>query len=421
MDYSQAMFSKGAGMTTDSLRLHTIALPDQVDFSLLDHLPKNATVFIRQGDGLVGSGVAARLSATGPNRIAELAAKWRALVASTDVIDEVQRPGTGLVAFGSFAFADDSASESVLIVPRVIVGTRDGQRWLTRIAGGADENFWDAPASISTNEPARFSDGAQSANGFAKAVKKAVSKIASGEFEKVVLARDLHASVEKDFDLRPALQKFAHRYPTCWTYSVEGLFGASPELLVRVSHKQVSARVLAGTAARGTDPDVDFAISSALASSPKNLSEHSFAVASLVDQLKTFCSAVDADTEPFSLQLPNLWHLASDVHGVLNDDASALDLAAVLHPTAAVAGTPTSTALGVIAELEPFDRGRYAGPVGWIGADGDGEWAIALRGALLQNGLITAYAGCGIVAESDPASELEETELKFRPIREALA
>ncbi|MFM6963439.1 MAG: isochorismate synthase MenF [Micrococcales bacterium] len=421
MDYSQAMFSKGAGMTTDSLRLHTIALPDQVDFSLLDHLPKNATVFIRQGDGLVGSGVAARLSATGPNRIAELAAKWRALVASTDVIDEVQRPGTGLVAFGSFAFADDSASESVLIVPRVIVGTRDGQRWLTRIAGGADENFWDAPASISTNEPARFSDGAQSANGFAEAVKKAVSKIASGEFEKVVLARDLHASVEKDFDLRPALQKFAHRYPTCWTYSVEGLFGASPELLVRVSHKQVSARVLAGTAARGTDPDVDFAISSALASSPKNLSEHSFAVASLVDQLKTFCSAVDADTEPFSLQLPNLWHLASDVHGVLNDDASALDLAAVLHPTAAVAGTPTSTALGVIAELEPFDRGRYAGPVGWIGADGDGEWAIALRGALLQNGLITAYAGCGIVAESDPASELEETELKFRPIREALA
>lgn len=404
-----------------TLAFHTIALPDDADFRLIDHLPDPALAFIRHGDGLVGSGVAARLTATGPNRIADLARQWRALVASAEVIDEVQRPGTGLIAFGSFTFADSSEVDSVLVVPRVLVGTRDGKRWLTRVAGGDDENFWDADPDYRDFTPVEFRPGEQSAEHFLRSVNSAVEKIARDEIEKVVLARDLVASVESDFDIRTALKKFASRYPACWTYSVEGLFGASPELLVRVSHRQVSARVLAGTAARGTDPEVDFAISAALASSQKNLTEHGYAVRSLVEQLEKFCIQVDADTEPFSLQLPNLWHLASDVHGVLDKEFSALDLASALHPTAAVAGTPTAKAVELIEQLEPFDRGRYAGPVGWLGADGDGEWAIALRGAQLQGSTVTAYAGCGIVAESDPASELEETELKLRPIREALA
>jgi menaquinone-specific isochorismate synthase len=109
------------------------------------------------------------------------------------------------------------------------------------------------------------------------------------------------------------------------------------------------------------------------------------------------------------------------VHGVLREDASVLDVAAALHPTAAVAGTPTNVAQKLIAELEASDRGRYAGPVGWIGADGDGEWAIALRGAQIKNATLRAFAGGGIVAESEPEAELAETELKFRPIREALS
>lgn len=404
-----------------ALKLHTIALPDDPNFKLTDHLPEDALAFVRHGDGLVGSGVAVRLSASGPNRIAELADKWRALVATTEVIDEVERPGTGLVAFGSFAFSANSGDESVLVVPRVIVGTRDGKRWLTRVASGDDANFWDEQTTYRQNPALQFASGSLSAGGFSESVSKAISAITSGKLDKVVIARDLVARVSAEFDLRPVLRKLAHDYPACWTYSVDGLFGASPELLVRVSHRQVSARVLAGTAARGTDPDVDYAISAGLANSAKNIAEHRYAVASLVEQLQKFCSQVDTDTEPFSLQLPNLWHLASDVHAVLADDASALDVAATLHPTAAVAGTPTDKAIQLIEQLEPFDRGRYAGPVGWIGADGDGEWAIALRGAQHREGVITAYAGCGIVAESDPQSELEETELKFRPIREALA
>ena len=158
-----------------------------------------------------------------------------------------------------------------------------------------------------------------------------------------------------------------------------------------------------------------------MAGSVKNLSEHAFAVDSLVSALAPFCTTVDADSEPFSLALPNLWHLASDVHGVLKQNSSVLDLADALHPTAAVAGTPRLAAQNLIAEIEPFDRGRYAGPVGWIGSDGDGEWAIALRGGQVFDQTITAFAGCGIVAESEPEAELAETELKFQPIRGAFA
>lgn len=403
------------------LSLRTTRLPDDSNFSIVDHLPQSASAFLRNGHGLVGWGEAVRLTAKGPNRMHELAVAWRALVEQTEVQDEMAVPGSGLVAFGSFSFAEGSESESVLIVPKVLLGSRDGSRWLTQIEDADVENFWDAPQSYGSNAPVTLSEGLQSAEGFMQSVRSAIEKIQTDDLKKVVLARDLVATVPNDFDIRTALHRFATKYPTCWTYSVDGLFGASPELLVRVSHRQVSARVLAGTAGRGTDPGVDFAISNALAASSKNISEHRFAVQSLVDELEKFCSQVDADSEPFSLQLPNLWHLASDVHAVLKDDASVLDLAAVLHPTAAVAGTPTVDAQKLISELEPFDRGRYAGPVGWIGADGDGEWAIALRGALLQDNQITAYAGCGIVAESDAFAELEETDLKFKPIREALA
>lgn len=403
------------------LQLRSVALASDQDFAIADHLPQGAAAFIRNGQGLVGYGEAVRLSARGPRRLQELADAWRELVAKTAVDDQVRVTGSGLVAFGAFAFADDSTAESVLIVPKVLLGVRDGLRWVTSIVGEDLEDFWTEPQTYQVENSVSLIDGLQTADGFKSSVSAALDAIQQEKVEKVVLARDVAAKVSEKFDIRGALKKFASSYPTCWTYSVDGLFGASPELLVRVAHKQVSARVLAGTAGRGTDPGIDQAISNALQTSSKNISEHKFAVASMVEELKKFCTKVDADEIPFSLQLPNLWHLASDVHATLHDDASVLDIAAVLHPTAAVAGTPTLVARKLIGELEPFDRGRYAGPVGWIGADGDGEFAIALRGAQLSDGQITAYAGCGIVAESEPEAELAETELKFKPIRDALS
>jgi len=404
--------------------------PDE-PFSLTDVLGEESLLFTRAGHGLIGFGQALRLEATGPNRMAELAAQWNQVVATSQVSNPLNQPGTGLVAFGSFAFADNSPTPSVLIVPEVLLGMRDGKYWITRVSarseGREDLQSNDASLGLPVVSPYRteqkidFRSGKQSSDGFKASIARAVSRIRSGELNKVVLARDLVADLTADFDLRPALARLDAQYPSCWVYCVDGTFGASPELLVRVAHGQVSARVLAGTAGRGTDKGIDQAIAAALAGSVKNLSEHAFAVDSLVSALAPFCTTVDADSEPFSLALPNLWHLASDVHGVLKQNSSVLDLADALHPTAAVAGTPRLAAQNLIAEIEPFDRGRYAGPVGWIGSDGDGEWAIALRGGQVFDQTITAFAGCGIVAESEPEAELAETELKFQPIRGAFA
>lgn len=399
------------------LKLATVELPEAMRGALVEMLPENPTVFVRNGGGIIGFGEALRLRARGANRISDLADQWRQTVADALVNDSVNLPGTGLVAFGSMAFDDESVAESVLIVPEVIVGSRDGRMWLTQVEGAS----WPAFKPYRENQSVALVPGQQSRSGFESSVQSAINAIASSAAEKVVLARDLSSAVDDEFDLRPVLAKLAGNYPSCWVYSVDGTFGASPELLVRVSHGQVSARVLAGTAGRGTDPAVDQAIAAALAGSSKNVAEHAFAVDSLVQALEPFCDHVDADPQPFSLALPNVWHLASDVHGVLKEDSSVLDLASALHPTAAVAGTPRRSALELIRKLEPFDRGRYAGPVGWIGADGDGEWAIALRGGQLDGRKITAYAGCGIVAESEPAAELAETDLKFQPILGALS
>ena len=422
------------------------------NFELLKHLPKNPMTYVRGGDGLVGWGEAARLESRLPaGRMSDLAAQWRSLCADAEIENQMQLPGTGLVAFGSFAFADHSLASSVLIVPRIILGSRDGRVWLTSVSDSdqtndlsAAEDFWSHPVEYPTNRSVVFEGGCTNTDKYLDLVATAVEKIAAGDLSKVVLSRDIQAVLPKDFDLRTVLQKLALQYPTCWVYSVDGMFGASPELLVRVAHAQVSARVLGGTAGRGTDPGVDQAIAVALAASSKNTAEHAFAVDSLVKSLEPFCTHVDADSVPFSLALPNVWHLASDVHGVLREDASVLDVAAALHPTAAVAGTPTNIAQDLIAQLEQNDRGRYAGPVGWIGSDGDGEWAIALRGAQIENSrgaqieysggeqiehssesqepaTIRAFAGGGIVAESEPDAELAETELTLRLIREALS
>lgn len=415
--------------TDFTLRVRTRALKFGDGQRLITHLPKTPLTFIRDGEGLVGSGVTLRLAATGSGRFEQLSKQWVELSKNAIVDDSVGGLGRGLIAFGALAFSDQSSTESVLVVPKTLVGIKDGRSWVTQIWHSNEA----APAEITTlddfepNHEEYFSPslelvaGEISGSEFETLATSVVQQIQNSQVEKVVLARDLQADLLAGFDVRKALAKLAARYPTCWTYSVDGTFGASPELLVRVSHSQVSARVLAGTASRGTDPEIDRAIATALSTSTKNKREHAFAVASLVASLSPFCSTVSADESPFSLALPNVWHLASDVTAVLKNANSSLDLAGALHPTAAVAGTPTLTALSIIDELEHSDRGRYAGPVGWINAEGDGEWAIALRGAQISGEKVRAFAGCGLVAESDAAAELAETELKFQPIRYALS
>lgn len=407
------------------LRVITRELAIPEGFELINHLPENPTAFIRNGQGLIGFGEAIRFQSSGSNRISDLAQSWRDQVEQAEVTDPLQIQGSGLAGFGSATFSENSIQQSVLIVPRITLGTRDGRAWITKVTPDGEQeisdDFYKNIQSYRANEGLLFHDGALNSAGFIKQAEKAISKIRAGKIQKVVLAREIMAQLPEDFDIRTGLRKLARRYPSCWVYSVAGNFGASPELLVRVSHGQVSARVLAGTSARGDSPESDVAQSNALAASDKNLREHQFAVDSMVVALSPFCVTVDTDDKPFSLALPDLWHLASDVYGKLRNNISVLDLASFLHPTAAVAGTAREDAKTLIAELEPFDRGGYSGPVGWIGADGDGEWAIALRGGFIEQNVLTAFAGCGLVADSEPNAELAETELKFAPVRGAFS
>jgi len=384
---------------------------------------RHPLLWLRKGEGIAGIGEALRLEFSGPTRITDAANAWKEIIATSQVTDPISTPGSGLVAFGTFSFAANSGSTSVLIVPEVIIGRRDGRSWLTRVRiSEADGAFAPVPHPTPFGAEYRLTmlPGALSPDGYMDAVRTAIERIAAGDLRKVVLARDVRAHLPLESDMRRALVELALGYPDCWTFAVDGLVGSSPETLVRVNHGAVTARVLAGTTQRGADAASDHEAAVTLASSPKDRGEHDFAVRSVLDALSPHSTTLSTSEMPFTLKLPNLWHLATDVAGTLIDGSSALDLAAALHPTAAVAGTPTQTALDVIAELEPFDRGRYAGPVGWIGADGDGEWAIALRSAqVAPGGDITAYAGCGIVAGSEPERELAETKIKFRPVKEA--
>ncbi|SDY86209.1 isochorismate synthase [Herbiconiux ginsengi] len=385
--------------------------------------PRHPLIWMRKGQGIAGVGEALRLEFSGPDRMLDACAVWKEVADAATVVDPIAASGTGLVAFGTFAFADDSAATSVLIVPRLVLGKRDGRFWITRITvEGEDPASVTAPTARPLGAEYRISllPGAVSPEGFRASVDAAVARIADQQLSKVVLARDLTGHLPAGSDLRRPLTDLALGYPDCWTYAVDGFVGSSPETLVRVDHGTVSARVLAGTTSRGTDAEADQEKAVALATSTKDLDEHGYAVTSVMAALTPHSRNLTVSEIPFTLKLPNLWHLASDIEGTLSDGSTSLDLIAALHPTAAVAGTPTPAALALIHELEPFDRGRYAGPVGWVGADGDGEWAVALRSAQVDgSGDITAFAGCGIVADSDPEREYLETKMKFRPIVEA--
>lgn len=378
-------------------------------------------LWMRRGFGFAGIGTALRLEFSGPDRIADAAEAWRSVVAAATVTDPLQLPGTGLIALGSFAFSENSAITSVLVVPSVIVGRSGGESWITRIAVGDLPPLAIPPANpFGPAHSVTFVPGALSGDGYRDTVKTAVTRIRNHELDKVVLARDLTGRLPAGADLRAVVGELALGYPDCWTFAIDGFVGSSPETLVSVTGGSVTARVLAGSAARGTDAASDQDAATALATSAKDLDEHQYAVQNVLASLRPRSPNAMASDLPFTLKLPNLWHLASDVDGTLVDGSTSLDLVGALHPTAAVAGTPTALALRLIDDLEPFDRGRYAGPVGWVGANGDGEWAVALRSAQVSpSGEITAYAGAGIVADSDPERELVETRLKFRPIVEA--
>ncbi|GAA4391360.1 chorismate-binding protein [Actinomadura verrucosospora] len=418
----------------DRLTVRTVPIPDPGD--LVARLPHpSALAWIRHGEGIVGWGEAARLTLPGGHDRFDAAARMlRDLFGAAAVDDTVNAPGSGPVAFGTFGF-DPKSPDSTLIIPRRILGRRDGHAWLTTIGDDTDPLTLANPPQAPTG--LRWSDGALPEHAWKHAVATAVDRIRRGHLRtgapppprpadntghlgKVVLARDLTVRADTPIDARVLLQRLAARYPGCYTFSCAGMVGATPELLIRRTGGDIESLVLAGTTARGATPADDQARAARLFTSAKDREEHRYAAEMVRDALTPLCAHLTVPDEPELLTLPNVLHLASPLRGRLAADRSVLDVVAALHPTPAVCGTPTDTAMDLIRELEGMDRGRYAGPVGWVDARGDGEWGIALRCAEIDGTRARLFAGCGIVADSDPDAELAEARAKFRPMQYAL-
>jgi menaquinone-specific isochorismate synthase len=418
------------------------AVPDTQ--GLLEYLVRDDVLcWVRREGGLAGFGEIARFTASGPDRFQQAAAWWRGIQSGAQIDNQVGGPGTGPVAFGSFAFSFTSAHSSRLVVPEVLVGLEGDRAWLTYLTydDGAELSAETAEAALAgwmeeisverSPDPAdSLTPGQVSERAYMDAVAAGVERIQAGGLSKLVVARDVVANLASPIATAQVLRELAARYKDCWTYSVDGLIGSTPEMLIKVENNVARARVLAGTLDRARthnragETDSDYA-QRVLAGSEKQRHEHQIAIDSLTRKLEPFTTAMTSHSEPFVLELPNVWHLASDVSAELAHDGgqppSSLQLAEAVHPTAAVCGTPTEVAGALIRELEQMDRGPYAGPVGWTDAAGNGEWGIALRGAVVENPhQVRLYAGCGIVEASDPEAELAETWAKFRPMIEAL-
>lgn len=391
-------------MTTASApreRLHAVTRVADAPEDLLDALGPDGFAWLHDGSGFVTSGVAARVAP--PDA--------RALLASILHDDEVARLGSGPLAVGALPFSPLAPAE--LVVPARIVGRdRDGQGWVTELGPRLDVT--PPPTEPPDAFTVRELTTRESWHG---AVQAALEAIGRGELEKVVLARRVEIEADRPFEPRPVLARLRSQQPGCFVYAGDTMIGASPELLVRRQGNTVEAAPMAGTATAS-----DAAAVARLRASVKDAREHRLVVDAIVGTLAPLCEHLDAVPEPEVAVFATVAHLMTPVRGRLREPApDALALALALHPTPAVGGTPRPLALEMIARLEGHDRGRYAGPVGWVDARGDGEWAVALRGATISGSRALLLAGAGIVAGSDPDAEWHETEAKLEPMVRALA
>ena len=402
-------------ITTEILGNHPLLTSVNTNLDLV-------TAWVRSGDGLVGFGEYKRFEIKGEDRFLKARSWWNEQLSEFSIQNNVHGIGTGPILFSSFSF--DPNEPSVLIIPEIVLGHKNGKSWITWIGNKSQPDVTKISSST-ISSGISWQKGSISEERWRDQVSAAIAAIKSNQLEKVVLARDLNATSNTTIDIRNLMQRLEIEYPSTWLFLVDGLIGATPELLVRLSKSLVTSRVLAGTIRKSGNEDRDLALAASLAKSSKDLEEHEYAVKSVADALAPFCSSTNVPESPFVLHLSNVMHLATDVTGVLNDSAKQADIFTLvekLHPSAAVCGTPTEAAKKLIASLEEMNRGRYSGPVGWIDAHGDGEIAIALRCGQLSadHKSIRIFAGCGIVAGSDPANEYAESQAKLMPMRTAL-
>jgi salicylate biosynthesis isochorismate synthase/menaquinone-specific isochorismate synthase len=404
----------------------------------------------RDGSALAGVGSVRELDERGPDRFDRVAARWRAVTADALADSPAGPPGSGLVAVGGFAFMPDGGSSrqwrgfapASLSVPALSLARAAGETWLTvNVEVAPDDTAEDLTGRVQARlsalrdprlpllDPAPTGTyevvSPMPPSHYEEAVARAVQRIRDGELEKVVLAREVEVHAPVAHDPGPVLGLLREAFPSCYVFAVgrgDGTFlAASPELLVRREGQRASTVALAGSARRSADPAVDDHLGEQLLQSAKDREENAIVARRIARALRPHSVWVTAAPEPVLVRVANIQHLGAPIRAQLASPIGAIELAGLLHPTPAVGGEPSAVAQKLIPALEGFDRGWYAGAVGWTDSVGDGEFCVALRCALLRERLATLYSGCGIVRDSDPAAELAESEVKLQALLPVLA
>lgn len=404
----------------------------------------------RDGTALAALGCVRAIETAGEDRFATVARKWRALAAAA-IADPPDGPaGAGLVAVGGFAFAPHGAgapqwagfAPASLHVPELAFARRGGEVRLTAAALATPD---DTPEELLARIEERLAElrvaplplldpaptgryevvSAMPPEHYEGAVARAVERIRAGALQKVVLAREVQVHAPVEHDPGAVFGALRDGFPACYIYAVgrgdATFIGATPELLVRREGERASTVALAGSTRRSADPAVDDHLGEALLRSDKDREEQAIVTRRIAQALRPHAVWVTAAPEPVVVRIANIQHLATPIRAQLSRPLGAMALAAVLHPTPAVGGEPFVAAERLIPELEGFDRGWYAGPVGWTDGNGDGELCVALRCALLRGAVAHCYAGVGVVRDSEPDAELAETEIKLEALLPVLA
>lgn len=385
---------------------------DPTELDLVTFAGRDGLLWRHDGISLAGRGTAVRVPV---DRVDEV----------LDTIevesDDVDRPGTGAVAVGALPFAPEA--EGSLVVPEHMIGLdTDGTAWSTTIGEHS------TPSRPSLRSLPKIASAPRSPSAFrlsavpthaawCATVADAVACVDAGDVEKVVLARAVEVEADGPLVVTDILRRLGALFPSCMLFSVDGFVGASPELLVSRLNRDVRSQPLAGTIARSGDPATDARLARELLASSKDRREHGLVVDAVASTLAPLCDRLEIPPAPAIVPLRNVAHLGTTIAGNLTTPApTALAIARRLHPTPAVAGTPTNAALALITRLEGTTRGRYAGPVGWLDRRGNGEWAVGIRSAEIRGTRARLMAGVGIVAGSDPDDELAETQLKLQAL-----
>jgi menaquinone-specific isochorismate synthase len=393
--------------------MRAVTLPLEEHLDLNDVAGGDGLLFVRNGVGFAGRGVAAEVPADG-------AAAFLAALPHDDRVGGIHPVALGCVPF-------EPGAPATLTVPRLTVGAGpDGRRWITRVidGNGNDEVGDPRPSPPPLPAAATFTVGPRTPVAhYLGAVAAARDAVRDGRLVKAVIAREVDVQCDQPIDVHAVLLRLKASFGSSYRYSIDGFVGASPELLVAVDGPTVRSHPLAGTAPRSGDVDVDRATAERLIASIKDQVEHRVVIDMIHDTLLPWCSFLDWEPEPHVVTVANVMHLATEMEGHLSDPRpDVLQLVRALCPTPALGGFPRDEALALIGAVEGFHRGRYGGAVEWVDAAGNGTWAVAIRCAELSPDRRSArlVAGGGIVADSEPVAELAETQAKLQAMLSAI-